>query len=115
MGRDLAVHPEKYNADVRDGLPGNHREEKPDFSAEAGAYLYQGNDGAIPEGLGRGRGDRLQFVNRLYDLIEFENAAYAQKYLDRVLATLKKDSKAADYAATKAVVKYLAQGHGNQG
>ncbi|HJT24430.1 MAG TPA: DUF6537 domain-containing protein, partial [bacterium] len=50
---------------------------------------------------------RMQFVNRLYDLIEFENPAYGRQYLNRIMATLKKDTKAADFAATKAVVKYL--------
>jgi indolepyruvate ferredoxin oxidoreductase len=50
---------------------------------------------------------RIQFVSRLYDLIQFENVAYARKYLDKVLAVLKKDSKSYQLLATTAVVKYL--------
>ena len=106
LGRDVAVHPERYNADVRlsfqeimakkAGLLGGSRADNYIKMTEQFLKAWEGDEDT-----------RVQFVNRLYDLIEFENASYAQKYLDRVLATLKKDSKAAEFSATKAVVKYL--------
>ncbi len=106
LGRDLAVHPEKYNAEVRmsfqemmmkkASLLGGNR---------ASAYLAMAGDFLqVWEG---DKETRVQFVNRLYDLIEFENWRYAQKYVNRVMATLKKDTKAAEFSGTKAVVKYL--------
>lgn len=106
LGRELALHPDKYHAEVRLGvqetlmkkasLLGGRR--APDYLEMAELFLsaWEGDEET-----------RLQFVNRLYDLFAFENAAYARKYLDRVMATLKKDTKAADFAATQAVVKYL--------
>lgn len=106
LGRDLAAHPEKYQAEVRPGfqevlmkkasLLGGRRASA--YLAMAGEFLqaWEGDEDT-----------RLQFVNRLYDLVEFENWAYAQKYLKRVMATLKKDTKASDFSVTKAVVKYL--------
>jgi indolepyruvate ferredoxin oxidoreductase len=106
LGRDLAINPDKYNAEVRmsfqemmtkkAALLGNKL--GPAYLDMAGEFLkvWEGDEET-----------RAQFVTRLYDLIQFENLAYAQRYMDRVLATLKKDSRAADYEATKAVVKYL--------
>ncbi len=106
LGRDVAVHPEKYNAEVRlsfqeimakkAGLLGGSRADVYIRMTEEFLKAWEGDEDT-----------RVQFANRLYDLIEFENTAYAQKYLNRVLATLKKDSKAAEFSATKAVVKYL--------
>ncbi len=106
LGRDLALHPEKYNAEVRMGFQEMMgKKAKLLGGSRAKAYLAMAE-----EFLKAWEGDedtRVQFVSRLYDLIEFENPAYARKYLEKVLAVLKKDSKAADYAATSAVVKYL--------
>ncbi len=106
LGRDLVVHPEKYNADVRVGfqevmqkkakLLGGSRAKKYLDMASTFLTVWEGDEDT-----------RLQFVSRLYDLIEFENTDYAQTYLDRVMATLRKDSKVGYFAATKSVIKYL--------
>jgi indolepyruvate ferredoxin oxidoreductase len=50
---------------------------------------------------------KVQFSTRLYDLFIWGGSSYAKEYLTRVLATLRKDSKAAGFAVTKAVIKYL--------
>jgi indolepyruvate ferredoxin oxidoreductase len=106
LGRHVVVHPEGYNIELREGfqevmsrkarLLG--RSEAKDYREMVGRFLelWEGDEET-----------RLQFVSRLYDLIAFEDAAYARQYLDRVMATLRKDSKANDFAVTKMVVKYL--------
>jgi indolepyruvate ferredoxin oxidoreductase len=106
LGRDLVLHPEKYNVAVRLSLEETtQKKAKLLGGARAKAYLKM-----TGEFLSIWTGDddtREQFVSRLYDLFEFENAAYARRYLDRVLTVFKKDSAAGNYSATKAVVKYL--------
>jgi indolepyruvate ferredoxin oxidoreductase len=134
LGRDLAAHPEKYQAEVREGFE-EVFEKKSRILSRSSVGFLRGEDAPVlfssswfkwwnSIGLFRAKpyremvwqflkaweGDeetRLQYVNRLYDLIQFENAAYARKYHDRVMATLKKDSKIYGFAATSAVVKYL--------
>jgi len=106
IGRDLALHPEKYNADVRMGFQeiltykslilGERRAKQYRALADQFLAAWEGDEDT-----------RLQFVTRLYDMMEFENAAYAKSYLDRVLEVLKKDNAQEGFAATKAVVKYL--------
>jgi len=106
LGRDVAIHPERYHVDARVGFQ-EVMQKKAGLLGwrRKGAYL------ALCETfLKEWEGDeetRIQLVSRLYDLIEFEDAAYAKKYLDLVIATLRKDSKVGDWAVTKAVVKYL--------
>jgi len=135
LGRDLAANPAKYNAEVREGFREVFEKKSRILSRSSFGFLRANGDPPVhfgsssfkwmnSIGLFRAKpyremvwqffkaweGDdetRLQFVNRLYDLIQFQDASYAKKYFDRVMATLKKDSKNADYAATKAVVKYL--------
>ena len=106
LGRDLALHPERYNAEVREGFQ-EVLEKKSAILGKSRAKPYRE---MVWQFLKAWEGDedtRLQFVNRLYDLFEFEDAYYAKKYYDRVIATLRKDTKVYDFAATKAVVKYL--------
>ena len=106
LGRDLALHPEKYNAEVREGFQ-EVLEKKSVILGKSRAKPYRE---MVWQFLKAWEGDedtRLQFVNRLYDLFEFENAYYAKKYYDKVIATLRKDTKVYDFTATKAVVKYL--------
>ena len=106
IGRDLALHPEKYNADVRMGFQ-EVLTYKSLILGESRAKAYRA---MAEEFLTAWEGDeetRIQFATRLYDLIEFEDFRYARGYLDRILAVLKKDSPQEGYAATQAVVKYL--------
>ncbi len=106
LGRDLALHPEKYNAEVRMGFQ-EVMQIKSLILGETRAKQYR----ELADGfLKAWEGDeetRLQFVTRLYDLMEFENLAYAKGYRDRVLTLLKKDKAAEGFAATQVVVKYL--------
>ncbi len=106
LGRDVVVHPERYNAEVRLGLR--------ETIEKKAVYLKGGRAKAYKEQceifLNAWDGDeetKVQFAIRLYDLFQFENASYAETYLNRVLNVLKKDSKAEGFAATQAVVKYL--------
>ncbi|HEY5039639.1 MAG TPA: 2-oxoacid:acceptor oxidoreductase family protein, partial [bacterium] len=106
LGRDVVVHPEKYHADVHVGFQ-EIMEKKAKLLSGTRAKAYLAMTAAFLKAWEGDEDTRLQFVSRLYDLIEFENVDYAHKYFDRVLSVLNKDSKAGYYAATKAVVKYL--------
>ncbi len=106
LGRDLAVHPEKYQAEVRMGFQ-EVLMKKASLLGGSRASAYLAMAGEFLQAWEGDEETRMQFVNRLYDLVVFENWAYAQKYLNRVMATLKKDTKASDFSVTKAVVKYL--------
>ncbi len=48
-----------------------------------------------------------QFALYVYDLIEFEDLAYAQLYVEKIKQIYSKDLSEMDYRATKAAVKYL--------
>ncbi len=106
LGRDLLIHPEKYQVETKDGFQ-EILEKKSRFLGTRRAKPYRE---MVWQFLKAWEGDedtRLQFVNRLYDLVEFENIDYAKNYYDRVMKTLKKDTKVGGFAATQAVVKYL--------
>ncbi len=51
----------------------------------------------------------LQIALRTYDLIQFEDLAYAQKYLDRIKSIYLRDKDEQGYLVTKAVILYLAK------
>jgi indolepyruvate ferredoxin oxidoreductase len=106
LGRHVVLHPEKYQVEVREGFQEVMARKAGLLGSSRGtAYLAM-----TAQFLKAWEGDeetRIQFVSRLYDLIQFENVAYARKYLDKVLAVLKKDSKSYQLLATTAVVKYL--------
>ncbi len=106
LGRDMALNPDKYNADVRMGF----QEVMTVKSLVLGASRAKTYRAMADEFLKAWEGDedtRLQFVTRLYDLIEFEDIHYARFYLNRVLEILRKDSAREGFEATRVVVKYL--------
>ncbi|MBI4398499.1 MAG: 2-oxoacid:acceptor oxidoreductase family protein [Candidatus Omnitrophica bacterium] len=51
----------------------------------------------------------LAIALRSYDLIQFDNLAYAQKYLDRIKSVYIKDHIEGGYRATKSVIRNLAK------
>jgi len=52
-------------------------------------------------------GWKRQFAIRVYDLINYENAAYAKKYAETVKAIFRQDKTEWNLEATKAVILYL--------
>ncbi|MYF91811.1 MAG: indolepyruvate ferredoxin oxidoreductase, partial [Gemmatimonadetes bacterium] len=52
---------------------------------------------------------RRHFALRVYDLIQYENLAYADRYIRQVLAVQAKDGPEFDFAATRAVIYQLAK------
>ena len=52
---------------------------------------------------------RRHFALRVYDLIQYENLAYADRYISQVLAVQAKDGPEFDFAATRAVIYQLAK------
>lgn len=51
--------------------------------------------------------DNMHFALRVYDLIQYENLAYAKRYVERVKEVYKKDRVEYDYEATKSAIRYL--------
>ncbi len=106
LGRDLAVHPEKYQAEVRMGFQ-EVLMKKAALLRGARAERYLEMAGEFLKAWEGDEDTRVQFVNRLYDLMEWGGPAYARQYADRVMTTMKKDTKASDYSVSKAVVRHL--------
>jgi indolepyruvate ferredoxin oxidoreductase len=106
LGRHVVLHPEKYQIEVREGFQEILQRKVRLLGSSRGA-TYKKMTAQFLQAWEGDEETRVQFVSRLYDLFQFDNASYAQKYLDRVLATLKKDSKDYGFAATTTVVKYL--------
>ena len=52
---------------------------------------------------------RRHFALRVYDLIQYEDFAYAEKYIQQVQQIYQRDTAAFDHAATRAVIYYLAK------
>ena len=52
---------------------------------------------------------RRHFALRVYDLIQYENLNYADRYINQVLAVQAKDGPEFDFAATRAVIYQLAK------
>ena len=52
---------------------------------------------------------RRHFALRVYDLIQYENLAYADRYIRQVLAVQAQDGPERDFAATRAVIYQLAK------
>ncbi|MDA0710858.1 MAG: 2-oxoacid:acceptor oxidoreductase family protein, partial [bacterium] len=52
---------------------------------------------------------RVQFALGVYDLVQWGDTTYAQHYVDRVSHVYDRDDSAYDYAATDAVIQYLAR------
>ncbi len=117
MGRRLAIDPQYFDAK--------------ESSARSANSLIRDNSGLLTRVHGRrvaamygqmcrqaleameGRGlieeDLSRLIVRLYDLIEYDNPAYAKRYLDAVLQTFDRDSGERGLQATSAVIRYLAK------
>jgi len=105
LGRDLVLHPELYGAAQAQDFAA--------YLAEKEAYLgglaprYRAAlDAAFAE-IALDDAGKRHLAQRFYELIHFENFAFAEAYLGRVLAIGRKDSKEKGYAATLAAIKGL--------
>jgi indolepyruvate ferredoxin oxidoreductase len=106
LGRHVVLHPEKYQVEVREGFQ-EVLERKVRLLGASQGKVYKQMTAQFLQAWEGDEETRVQFVTRLYDLFMFDGASYAQKYLDRVLTTLKKDSREYNFTATTAVVKFL--------
>ena len=119
MGRRLAIDPHYF-----DSAP----EDQQQHSAES---LMQDRSGVLERSRGRrvaafyeqmcrqaiealqqaamNEEDLRHLIVRLFDLIEYDKPAYAQRYLDAVLQTLDRDSGERGWRVTSAVIRYLAK------
>jgi indolepyruvate ferredoxin oxidoreductase len=106
LGRHVVLHPEKYQVEVREGFQ-EVLERKVRLLGSSQGAAYKKMTAQFLQAWDGDEETRVQFVTRLYDLFMFDGASYAQKYLDRVLATLKKDTRENNFEVTTAVVKFL--------
>ncbi len=106
LGRDLALHPEKYGAEKKVSLQ-EVVDKKAGLLGSLRARHYREMVASFMKEFSHELETPKLLAERLYDLIEWKNVDYARQYLNRVLETLKKDSSEYGWAATKAVVKYL--------
>jgi indolepyruvate ferredoxin oxidoreductase len=113
MGRRLALDPAYFTI-----------EEPPrtcdTLVAEKTALLRKTHSGRIAERYDRrlrevlaqldlDEATRRHFALRVYDLIQYENFAYAEKYIQQVQEIYQRDTAAWAHAATRAAIYYLAK------
>ncbi len=63
----------------------------------------------VPAGMNLDEETRRHFALRVYDLIQYENFTLAEKYIQQVQWTYQRDTGQFSYAATRAVIHYLAK------
>ena len=110
MGRYLALDPSHFSVDV-DAEPLSYAELVADKTAllakkkgkrVAAAYRDRIRDTPIATA-------RRHFALRVYDLIQYENLDYADRYIHQVLAVQAKDGPEFNFAATREVIYQLAK------
>ena len=111
LGRDLAVHPERYGVVVPESLE--------TFVEKKTVYLRSLSSNSAAEAfkaqLARAFGawpvadveERKHLALCLYELSLYDGPKLAGRYLDQVLAVAAKDDAAADWPATRAVARGL--------
>ena len=105
LGRDMAAHPEAYQAEVREDWKALADRKAKDLGGRGKAYRALLSQF---EQAWNGEAEFLKDVaDRLYELIQYDSMSYARKYLDRVLDVLSSDRAERQWAATRATVKYL--------
>ncbi len=108
LGRKMAEHPEKFFENSRVKTPDTIVAEKIQYLSTGNRRQYTTLTQEAKTQLSELPQELLYHVClRIYDLINYDNAAYAKKYLDHIIATYRKDQKAFSFAATEAVIRYL--------
>ncbi|MBI1871775.1 MAG: 2-oxoacid:acceptor oxidoreductase family protein [Chlamydiae bacterium] len=115
LGRRFILSPEIFSSHSKHHPFQNLFEEKQEMLARTfrkGKRLSQGYrelvQGALTQ-LVLDDETLRHFALRVYDLIQYENLDYAKSYVNRVLSLYHKDRLEFNYAATKAVILYLAK------
>jgi indolepyruvate ferredoxin oxidoreductase len=117
MGRRLAIDPQYFDAkedSVRsvDSLIRDNSELLTRLHGRRVAAMYDQMCRQALEAMQAGgmiEEDLCHLMVRLYDLIEYDNPAYAKRYLDAVLQTFERDSVERGLRATSTVIRYLAK------
>ena len=79
------------------------------FGGKAAAKLEAMVTTSLQQMPGLDEESKYDLTLRVYDLLQYENASYAQQYLDRVRSVYRRDNPAQQYAATRAVIWNLAK------
>ena len=108
MGRCLALDPNHFSVAEQ---PLSY----PELVADKAALLAQTRGQRVAEAYRQRIHEtpiataRRHFALRVYDLIQYEDLAYADRYIRQVLAVQAQDSPDRDFAATRAVIYQLAK------
>jgi indolepyruvate ferredoxin oxidoreductase len=110
LGRDLVVHPENYGADAPQSLASFLDEKEGLLRASHGRSLASRYRRRMDEAfvkISLGEKERMQLALCFYELIHYENFAFADSYLNRILGFAARDSKSQGYAATRIAIESL--------
>lgn len=116
MGRRLAVDPnyfddkEDHQSRSVDSLMRNRSQLLASGRGHRVAAKYEHMSRHAVESLdGIPEADLFHVIIRLYDLIEYEGPAYAERYLDAVVSTHGRDTVEHGWRVTSSVIRYLAK------
>ncbi|MBI4971217.1 MAG: 2-oxoacid:acceptor oxidoreductase family protein [Candidatus Omnitrophica bacterium] len=112
LGRKIALNPQVYAIEAKLATYSEMLDDKIKILSKKSKRLareYKKRVEALVEFLKLDDTINLQIALRAYDLIQFENLKYAQKYFDKIKTVYVKDNSENDYRVTKAVIRYLAK------
>ncbi len=110
LGRDLVVHLERYGVEPEQRLS-EFLDEKENYlrsshGRQASTRYRRRMDEAFVK-IPMDEKGQLHLAQCFYELIHYEDLAFAEKYLDRILALRQKDLASRSYAATRMAIESL--------
>ncbi len=115
LGRKIAVNPSEFVLEEKLATYAAMLEDKCEILSKQGmggkrlAVEYKKSVEEVVDFMKLDDESNLAIALRTYDLIQFENLKYTQKYLSRIKSVYIKDKSEEDYRVTKAVIRYLAK------
>ncbi|MCC7261992.1 MAG: 2-oxoacid:acceptor oxidoreductase family protein, partial [Candidatus Latescibacteria bacterium] len=113
MGRKLALDPGCFSLPEMPPTCAGLVEEKSAWlrqsRGQAVAEQYRRQVAAALEGLALGEDLRRDFARRIYDLTQYEDSAYAERYVTLVRRVYARDLPQHGYAATRSAIRQLAK------
>jgi len=110
LGRDLVVHPENYGEELPQSLASFLDEKEGALRKSHGRSLASRYRRRMDEAFVKipmEDKERKQLALCFYELIHYENLAFANSYLDRILSFASRDSAAQGHAATRIAIESL--------
>ncbi len=112
IGRDVVLHPASYTAvdETMESAKAAIAQKRMLLSRDGGERLALAYQHLLEEALTHLRLDEpthQSLALRIYDLIRYENLAYARRYVSLVKSIYDKDQVVHGFAATRAAIQYL--------